>query len=213
MNYEKAYKEALEQAKFYYGNCPSESEKKKFEKMFPVLNENEDERIRKELISFVNKYYGEETKKEVLTYLEKQKPAEWSEEDERHLNTIIRAIHGAGNITPIDGELAEKWLKSLPERFNLQLKQEWSEEDEDMRDTIIRDLKRLGGDIVNVKPAYKAEIGWLKSIIPQPHWKPSEEQISALEYFIRSWGESGTMSPQNPTLCAANSLLHDLKSL
>ena len=45
--------------------------------------------------------------------LYEQKPTEWSEEDERYKNTIIRAIHGAGNITPIDGELAEKWLKSL----------------------------------------------------------------------------------------------------
>jgi len=47
----------------------------------------------------------------------------------------------------------------------------------------------------------------------QSHWKPSEEQIKALEYFIRSWGESGTMSPQNPTLCAAKSLLNSLKKL
>lgn len=39
-----------------------------------------------------------------------------------------------------------------------------SEEDEDMRDTIIRDLKHLGGDMVNVSPAYKAEIDWLKSL-------------------------------------------------
>lgn len=45
------------------------------------------------------------------------------------------------------------------------------------------------------------------------HWKPSEKQIDALEYFIRSWGESGTMSPQNTILCAANSLLIDLKKL
>ena len=37
----------------------------------------------------------------------------WSEEDEQHIRTIIRAIHGAGNITPIEGEFAEKWLKSL----------------------------------------------------------------------------------------------------
>lgn len=45
------------------------------------------------------------------------------------------------------------------------------------------------------------------------HWKPSEEQMDALEHFIRSWGESGTMSPQNTILCAANSLLTDLKKL
>lgn len=47
----------------------------------------------------------------------------------------------------------------------------------------------------------------------EEHWKPSEEQISALEHFIRSWGESGTMSPLNPTLCAAKTLLDDLKKL
>ena len=47
----------------------------------------------------------------------------------------------------------------------------------------------------------------------EPRWKPSEEQISALEYFIRAWGESGSMSPQNPVLCAAKSLLTDLQKL
>jgi len=45
------------------------------------------------------------------------------------------------------------------------------------------------------------------------HWKPSKEQIDALEHFIRSWGESGTMSPQNPILCAAKSLYNDLTRL
>lgn len=39
-----------------------------------------------------------------------QSQQEWSEEDNRHINTIIRAIHGAGNITPIEGELAENGL-------------------------------------------------------------------------------------------------------
>lgn len=51
----------------------NEETKKALETNFPQLRKSDDEEIRKELISFVNKYYGEETKKEVLAYLEKQK--------------------------------------------------------------------------------------------------------------------------------------------
>lgn len=54
-------------------------------------------------------------------------------------------------------------------------------------------------------------VEFLKSLCA--YWKPSKGQIEALEYFIRSWGESGTMSPQNPILCTAKSLLKDLKQL
>lgn len=51
----------------------NEETKKALETNFPQLRKSDDEEIRKELISFVNKYYGEETKKEILAYLEKQK--------------------------------------------------------------------------------------------------------------------------------------------
>lgn len=37
--FKKKYKEALEQAKFYYNNKPLEPEKKMLEKMFPELAE------------------------------------------------------------------------------------------------------------------------------------------------------------------------------
>ena len=77
----KAYDEALNQAKFYHGNCPSEPERKKLEKMFPVLCESEDERIRKRLIEYFEgfrmgnaevKWEGL-TVQEVLAWLEKRK--------------------------------------------------------------------------------------------------------------------------------------------
>lgn len=89
MDYEKKYNEALNQAKFYHGNCPSEPERKKLEKMFPELAESEDERIRKiirlaliasedELSDFykVHKIH----RKECTDWLEKQK------EQKRSLN-------------------------------------------------------------------------------------------------------------------------------
>lgn len=79
----RAYDEALKQAKFYHGNCPSEPERKKLEKMFPVLHENEDERIRRELIEFIqwsedrgmtrHDFHQAKRPSEWIAYLEKQK--------------------------------------------------------------------------------------------------------------------------------------------
>ena len=61
-----------------------------------------------------------------------EQPAEWSEEDEWMLLSIINAFRN-GTVSTIG---QEQWLKSLPERFNLQPKQEWSEEDESQLDDI-----------------------------------------------------------------------------
>ena len=76
----KAYDEALKQAKFYHGNCPSEPERKKLERMFPVLCESKDEKIRKALIQeFKEKVQKSFEWKDgipnnaVLAWLEKQK--------------------------------------------------------------------------------------------------------------------------------------------
>ena len=67
------------------------------------------------------------------------------------------------------------WLKSLPERFNLQPKLEWSEEDEHRRQQAINALDRNG---------YYVLVDWLKSLRHQPHWKPSKKQIDALNSII-----------------------------
>lgn len=69
----RAYDEALKQAKFYHGNCPSEPERKKLEKMFPVLCESEDEKIRKEIISALKFANDGGVYDKHITYLEKQK--------------------------------------------------------------------------------------------------------------------------------------------
>ena len=42
-----------------------------------------------------------------------KKTSKWTEEDERHYTTIIKALHSSGAITPIDMALAENWFKSL----------------------------------------------------------------------------------------------------
>jgi hypothetical protein len=81
MDYKELYNKALEKAKFYYNNCPSNPEKNKLEGMFPVLKESEDEKIRKALIEVFKKKlergyewveYGIPNRS-VLDWLEKQK--------------------------------------------------------------------------------------------------------------------------------------------
>lgn len=154
-----------------------------------VTHENVDKYI-KEKISCLVKYHP------------LQQPAEWSEEDEWKRNELLKYLKEKGDYR----STWYFWLENLPERFNLQPKQEWSEEDEKYLNLAINIVaSELGEDSPTVTR--------LKSLRPQIHWKPSKEQMIALEYFIRSWGESGTMSPQNPTLCAAKSLYNDLKKL
>ena len=292
MDYEKAYKEALEQAKFYYGNCPSESENKKLEKMFPVLKESEDERIRKEIIEFLTdgiwsvKEIGKvrETQKYAkwIAYLEKQKEqkaaegtavqkafvnskidytleekcdasdyaeailptsvtygeneeeyklhkiieaafiagqkkkkeqqlAEWGEEDEKHLNWVIEHFRQSGELYH---DLID-WLKSLPERFNLQPKQEWSEEDEKIRETLLNYYEECLDNYSCVEwlngITYSELCDWLKSFRPQPHWKPSEKQMKVLKAAIVYVESSESNFKWSGSVL--ESLYNDLKSL
>ena len=90
---------------------------------YPELAESEDERIRKEIIAFLQSMNGYcnptqdwDLRNRWLPYLEKQKeqqPAEWSEEDKYRLEQAINALGRNGYYVLVD------WLKSLPERFNL----------------------------------------------------------------------------------------------
>ena len=54
MNYEQKYKEALERARVYHTGG-SISDAHITEVIFPELKENEDDRIRKEIIAFIKK--------------------------------------------------------------------------------------------------------------------------------------------------------------
>jgi len=153
-----------------------------------------------------------------------QKSIERSEEDEKiweELYEYFRQLQFMSDreFSPslsIDEILS--WLKSLPERFNLQPKQEWSEdivrkavkevgltqhqidwfktnvfppkkewndEDEHRRDGIIQWLHEYQKEF---NPKYdslsiesiESLIDWLKSL--RPSWKPTEEQMGALDY-------------------------------
>ena len=100
----------------------------------PELAESEDERIRKRLIEYFEgfrignarvKWEGL-TVQDVLDWLEKQKeqkPAEWSEEDEKDMAHIIRIlddcyVYGTHDLSKTDHENLVNKLKSLSIRQN-----------------------------------------------------------------------------------------------
>jgi len=56
-------------------------------------------------------------------------------------------------------------------------------------------------------------IDWLKSLRDRYAWKPSEDQIEALEHFVRSIAESGYVSPYDSRTNLLRSLLDQLKKL
>ena len=188
----KAYDEARERAKQVKLTGMKENVAAA-EYIFPELAESEDEKVRKKLIGiFTNQslcdVYNLKSE-DVLAYLEKQKeqkPAEWSEEDWKLLDEvrehIIDFIGDKPDLTP--NKIYEGFL-DLIDRLKFakpKPKQEWSEEDEKMLNGIIG---RGCSQIPFTEPGLRGEqIDWLKNKLkylrPQPHWKPSEEQMKAL---------------------------------
>ena len=205
----KAYDKAIERAKQHCADYVVET-------IFSELKESEGERIRKDIISFVEQAidagYGiisKERKEKWIAWLKKQGEQNLVNTDLDELviqleETIGTSPHSRETIKDFFKMAVQKYMNCLKiangeigslveENYRLKEKQgkqmpAWSEEDEDIRDTIIRDLKHLGGDIVNVKPAYKEEVGWLKSLKERYTWRPSDEQMKALESIFAKHG-------------------------
>jgi hypothetical protein len=159
---------------------------------------------------FVNKF-GRMPKDEdelnvLIEYVLKRQNPAWSEEDKKYLNNLYRIINSYRENTSNETDKArangcEKWLKSLKDR--VQPKQEWSEEDKNMLQSILDEYKSM--------PTEKRN--WLKSLKERYTWKPSDEQMEALEHFVRSIGESGYASPYDNNTKLLYLLLEQLKKL
>lgn len=111
-----------------------------------------------------------------------QKQCEWSKEDENKLQEAIGMVEANGcwirSKDAVKG--VSDWLNSLKDRVLPQPKQEWSEEDEENMIDLLKYLE------INLNECIRKDeiISWLKSLKPQPHWKPSEEQLEALKLLI-----------------------------
>lgn len=113
-----------------------------------------------------------------------QKPAEWSEDDENLLKLSLE------NLTELKDRFGEEYgkvgdcivfLESIKDRVQPLSKQEWGEEDKAMMNLIIARLHSHPN--VDLEE-YSKEYDWLKnklkSLRPQSTWKPSDEQMEAL---------------------------------
>ena len=200
---------------------------KDFEEIFPQLNESKDERIRKALIDGVRQIRCKNgiTQEQMIAYLEKlkeQKPA-WSEEDVKRLYSIgtqIGFLKGKYSEYQKDidwlyalaekmgfhkcktGEIVTEWKKEdIDDKMLSKPKQEWSEEDEKMRNLAIEWAETMYGQFRFVDMGstdFRKIVAWLKSL--RPSWKPSEEQMKALQWWAYQDDE-------------LRSLLNDLKKL
>jgi len=120
--------------------------------------------------------------------LYKQKPA-WSEEDER----MYRGLHNLIYSTPYCDSRKElsDWLKSLKDRVQPQ-QQEWSEEDEEALEVAIIALENMYSEdspldcYAGHHMPFDKAANQLKYLKERYTWKPSDEQIEALDYYANS---------------------------
>ena len=147
--------------------------------------------------------------------LVKQKPVEWSVEDEKILNLIIARLHSHPGVELEEYGKLYRWLNNLIP----QPKQEWSEEDEDMLETLISDYEFLSKKYRDEQNDFFVEtsfakddiemVDWLKSLRHQKQWKPSKEQIMYLCEAIDIAEEKEKFS----VVTALKELLGQLKKL
>ena len=146
-----------------------------------------------------------------------QPKQEWNEEDEKIIDTIVsvlgqyidyKAVSGTGSgyATPRYSKEMD-WLKSLP--LNLKKKNEdvakpcsneWSEEEYGR----LFDIEHYLDGTLQLSPDRKiACIDFLKSL--HPSWKPSEEQMEALN-ALNCHGELSYVGQQNQLISLQNDL-------
>lgn len=119
--------------------------------------------------------------KELYSLLIEQNPT-WSEEDEKMIWAIPLIIKSYPNQEMFYGYSKEKlisWIESFKERVLPQSQQDWSEED----DRIYRGLHNL----IYSTPycdSRKELSDWLKSLKERHTWKPSDEQVDALNWAL-----------------------------
>ena len=132
-----------------------------------------------------------------------------------HAKNILEKTLGAveGYQTD-DGILDHKCAISFIDKLYKQKPAEWSEEDESNFQGIIDVIKENKHHETDYEHmTYYKLLSWFKSLKERYVWKPSDEQIDALEHFVRSIGESGFASPYDDNTRLLYSLLEQLKKL
>ena len=178
----RAYDEALERAKFYYGNCPSEPEKKKLEEMFPKLRKSEDERMYETIYSIISEHYDRLMSYQVCS----ERKAEFVQERDKIL-IYLEKQKEQKSISQEDFDTAKHEVL-----WGKREHTEWGEEDE----TKLRDVVRLiedSGHVESIREHYKKFLTSLPERFNlRSSWKPSEEQMAGLLVAIGDEKERGS---------------------
>jgi len=185
---------------------PSERGREVLETLIPELAESEDERIRKELVAVLEDLIlPDDQRRRFLAYLEKQKErGPLTKEEEYILHRIIEYLE--------DETCPSEWISLLHDIYCLpyekqkEQKQEWSEEDEKLLDFWLDVIDRNDWRMdENFCKASREFINRIKSL--RLSWKPSEEQMKAIEHAYNSF-------PNNcPTKSNLRLLYRDLEKL
>ena len=207
--FEKKYKEALNWMQKIYPTLTG-ANKEDAEHYFPELKDSEDEKIRKEIIEYLTvtcekDLVGHPERQRWIAYLKEQKSVQ-SDTEKQYVSTLESLIsdflHGKQEV---DRDYYQQICDWLEVRHIEEKPVEWSEEDENRFNNLIF-LVEYSGEGQATKEGFIKFIKRLKSLRPQPHWKPSKEQLNALHAFV------GMIHP-DARYDAVYSLLDELKAL
>ena len=108
-------------------------------------------------------------------------------EDEKVRKALIEMVHDATGDSlwvayNVHKEEALAWLEKQGEQKSI----EWGEDDEEMLRSIIAtcELAEADRDSSPARHLLEMQLNWLKSLKPQSHWKPSDEQMDALKHYV-----------------------------
>ena len=164
MDYKKEYDDICQKLMSAYNTTSFIEVRKVIEGIHPELRESEDERIRKSIrellldtpcTELVNHKIDLEKAMAWLEMQKEQKPAEWSEEDEKKLEdltSLLAILEGCSTVKVGTSAKYCFWLNAL--RSRLKSSDNWKPSDEQMIAlyNMIPFVKSVGGPSEAVKP-------------------------------------------------------------
>lgn len=225
------YKEAIERLKQWDNEHPDGgySMQERDEFIFPELKENEDEKIRKELIKGIERcseenilFNKEVSKSKVLAWLEKQGEQksldDVAKEVTKDKETAISFLKSCG-IMNANGELADEYKIEQGE----QKPAEWGEEDENISEAIINYLNMFKGNAKSKieKALEDSRIIWvhnlkhrISSSVKSAEWSEEDKKlIDDTCNLINTLASGyGTTNVTEPITFAGSQMIANIKS-
>ena len=166
MDYEKAYKAVLQTATQWIKDGCTDKEKICLECVFPELRESEDERIRKELIEFIEWSVDRRFMRE--DFHQAKRPSEWLAYLEKHKYDRMQPIYDS--IDSFESALDKAW-----KAYN---------------DSGARTVDGCEDDYVECAHAKGFREGYLFGIEKQKEQKPAEWREEDIDASVKSYSDS-----------------------